>query len=406
MIETPTLRKDRERIPWPASARPGLLRSPGEPAPVQIVSSLVFRLRASLEGAGAGGVNVSKLLRSRSVSSCLLVARVLVVLLALLGLRPTPLLGDGLEVVPPPDRGVVDAVRGLPQTVPLVVRNTGEAALEVHSLFYRSADGSTTAPAIKVLGLDGLSLAPGQSTTVALALPAYSTVGEFGGGLYLKLKTGPDDDRPFYPFTVKVREPAGRVPSSNAAGWAAGLLAALVVLLTFRVRTSPDGKDPKLNFFQSPDGVYSVSRFQVWLWTIVILFSYGYLFLSRGVSPDFPESIWALLGISVASIGTATAIAVKSPPASVPEHWQKPKQSPLVSMLSEDGKPSIMRLQLFVWTIATVVFFVSYLKTNGELWNVPSNLLILMGISHGGYLVDKAAESSRERPALAAGGND
>ncbi len=362
---------------------------------------------------------MSRLSRSRSVSSSSLVARVLVALLALLGLRPTPLLGDGLEVVPPPDRGVVDAVRGLPQTVPLVVRNTGEAALEVHSLFYRSADGSATAPAVKVLGLDGLSLAPGQSTTVALALPAYSTVGEFGGGLYVKLKTGPDSDRPFYPFKVRVREPAGKGLSSNAAGWAASLLAVLVGLLTLYVRVAPNGDGLKLSFFQSPDGIYSVSRFQVWLWTIVILFSYGYLFLSRGVAPDFPDSIWALLGISVASIGTATTIAVKTLPVVTPEEKegeenraaerkgkQKPKQSPLVSMLSEDGKPSIMRLQMFAWTIATVVFFVSYLKTRGELWDVPSNLLILMGISHGGYLVDKAAESSRDKPALAAAGND
>lgn len=352
-------------------------------------------------------MNVSEHPRPRSLSSWSLIPRALVLQLALLGSWPAPLLGDGLEVVPPPDRGVIEAVRGVPQTFPLGVRNMGEAALEVHSLFYRSADGSPTAPAIRVLGLDGLSLAPGQSTTVALALPAYSTVGEYSGGLYVKLKTGPDSDRPFYPFKVKVREPAGKGLSSNAAGWAASLLAMLVGLLTLYVRTSPDGKDGKdgrLNFFQSPDGAYSVSRFQVWLWTIVILFSYGYLFLSRGVAPDFPDSIWVLLGISVASIGTATTIAVKAPPAVPPEERkeeekkgkQKPKQSPLVNMLSEDGKPSIMRLQMFAWTIATVVFFVSYLKTRGELWDVPGNLLILMGISHGGYLVDKAAESTRK----------
>jgi hypothetical protein len=342
-------------------------------------------------------------------------ARTILVLSVVVALRGTVLLGDGLEVVPPPDRGVVEAIRGRRLTVPLVLRNTGTGPVEVQSLFYRSAEGSPTAPPPVVLGLDGTSLAAGQSTTVALVLPTYSTVGEYSGGLYLKSKTDPDNERLVYAFKVKVREPPVTVLGSKAAGWLASLFAVLVCVLTLYVRVPVNDGAKKLNFFQSPDGEYSVSRFQVWLWTIVILFSYGFLFLSNGASPEFPDSIWALLGISVASVGTATTMAVKGKPedpqpavppnpppeapAVPPEPVARPPaapQSPLVNMLSEEDKPSIMRLQMFAWTIAAAVFFVVHVYKNGQLWDVPSNLLILMGISHAGYLVDKAALQSRK----------
>lgn len=321
-------------------------------------------------------------------------------------LSPRAALGSGLEVVPAPDpnQGVFELVRGEARTFRIEVRNGDAEALAVASLFYRSDEGqSASVSPPSAIGLDGISLAPGQATTVALVVPAHPVVASYSGGLYLKPQTGPDPAQPFYRFTIKVHEAAGDPLSRKKAGWLASLLAGLVLVLTLYVRGRAAGGE-KVNFFQSPSGVYSVSRFQVWLWTVVIIFSYGYLFLSQGTSPAFPDSIWALLGISMASIGAATSLAARRPPAPggapTPQppatseaaiQSPPPQQNPVVSMLSEKGTPSIMRLQMIAWTIAAVVFFVKHVYSTGLLWDVPANLLILMGISHGGYLADKAA---------------
>ena len=67
-------------------------------------------------------------------------------------------------------------------------------------------------------------------------------------------------------------------------------------------------------------------------------------------------------------------------------------------MLSDDGQPSMMRLQLFGWTLVTIFLFLVVLYRKQELWDVPQTLVILMGISHAGYLGDKGAAASKPNP--------
>jgi hypothetical protein len=154
-----------------------------------------------------------------------------------------------------------------------------------------------------------------------------------------------------------------------------------------------------INFFQSPDGSVSVSKVQVWMWTMAIIFSYVYLFLWQGPPDTFPDSLWELMGISALSTGTAKYIAVvtgKAQQPATPVVQEKiAKQNWLASMLSDDGEPSMMRLQMFGWTLVTVFLFLMYLHKNRELWSVPQALVILMGISHAGYLADKGAAASK-----------
>lgn len=167
----------------------------------------------------------------------------------------------------------------------------------------------------------------------------------------------------------------------------------VVLLLTLLVK-SKDG----FNFFQSPDGAVSVSKAQVWMWTMTLIFSYVYLFLWHGPPEKFPDSLWELMGISALSTGTAryiAAVAGKTQPPTEETKATIAKQNWLVSMLSDDGQPSMMRLQMFGWTLATVFLFLMYLQKNQTLWDVPNALVILMGISHAGYLGDKGVAAAK-----------
>jgi hypothetical protein len=167
----------------------------------------------------------------------------------------------------------------------------------------------------------------------------------------------------------------------------------VVLLLTLLVK-SENG----FNFFQSPDGAVSVSKVQVWMWTMTLIFSYVYLFLWHGPPEKFPDSLWELMGISALSTGTARYIATVTGKTQPPTDEAKAtiaKQNWLVSMLSDDGQPSMMRLQMFGWTLVTVFLFLMYLHKNQTLWDVPNTLVILMGISHAGYLGDKGAAAAK-----------
>jgi len=184
--------------------------------------------------------------------------------------------------------------------------------------------------------------------------------------------------------------------------WSAGV--AIVFLIVVLIITVTVGKKDGVNFFQSPDGAVSVSKVQVWMWTMAIIFAYVYLSLWVGPpgtpgKGEFPNSLWELMGISALSTGTARYIAVTSGKADQsikPEVAEKiKKQNWVVSMLSDDGQPSMMRLQLFGWTLVTIFLFMIVLYRDQKLWDVPQTLVILMGISHAGYLGDKGAAASK-----------
>jgi hypothetical protein len=166
----------------------------------------------------------------------------------------------------------------------------------------------------------------------------------------------------------------------------------VVLVLTVRVKS-----DKGINFFQSPDCSVSVSKVQIWMWTMAIIFSYVYLFLWHGPPCDFPSSLWELMGISALSTGAARYIsAVTGDKLPTPEAQATiDKQNWVVSMLSDDGQPSMMRLQMFGWTLVSVFLFLMFLHKEQKLWDVPQTLVILMGISHAGYLGDKGAAAAK-----------
>ena len=65
-----------------------------------------------------------------------------------------------------------------------------------------------------------------------------------------------------------------------------------------------------------------------------------------------------------------------------------------------DGKyePSIAKAQMLFWTLTTLSLFVVKSLLEGELWDVPTQLVALMGVSQAGFLSRKemsVAEQSK-----------
>jgi hypothetical protein len=259
------------------------------------------------------------------------------------------------------------------------------------------ADASGAPPIVApvVKGWKGTTLKNGGRTEICLWFPAYTKAGSYPAELILLLRGDSEPGEKFGDCTIDVGE-----PSSTGMGRPLATVAALVVAAIVFLLASIVSRRTKRSFLQSPDGRYSVSRFQVIVWTVVVLASYVYLYLFVGTSASFPDSVWVLMGISVGSLGSAKFVASSQlrdlgggvAPA-MPAPAGQLAGGALASMLSDDGAPSLMRLQLLVWTIVASAIFLRQVWTTSILWDVPSGLLVLMGISHGGYLLDKVASA-------------
>lgn len=151
-------------------------------------------------------------------------------------------------------------------------------------------------------------------------------------------------------------------------------------------------------------GHASLSLFQFLLWTLLISFLYITLwFLQLGAgSTQAPTTIqpelMLLMGISVAvPIANKGILEYKKfKERDEREIYEEPRYS---SMLEEQGRPSLLRLQMFLWTLAALVIyfwlFLTSLSTAAAgavpgLPDIDPTLLFLMGISQAGYLGGQA----------------
>ncbi len=154
----------------------------------------------------------------------------------------------------------------------------------------------------------------------------------------------------------------------------------------------------------------SLGRFQFMMWTIVISFAFLSIYLIRvdGGFATFnkdilPTNLLELMGISVfvPVIGNVVS-RYKHAKALLQEMPLKNNVPPFSTMLLEGNKPTLARYQMFLWTMIGValyllIFFSNISQTlanNGSPQNltipdIDSMLVVLMGLSQGGYLGSK-----------------
>jgi hypothetical protein len=200
------------------------------------------------------------------------------------------------------------------------------------------------------------------------------------------------------------------------------------IILRYARRSHPNIKEGFWDIIRGDDWYPSLAIFQFLIWTFIITFAFLSIYLLRifgGVlepPPTIPTNILALMGISVAvpivSGGVSrikyTTSTSKDPPAELPQ---------LSTMLEENKKPALTRFQMFGWTWIGIIIYigilfstVSTLMDIGDaklcerlqpsemkfnqlhcdkplrsltLPDIDPTLVILMGLSQGGYLGGK-----------------
>ncbi|MEE9542956.1 MAG: hypothetical protein V3V95_04160 [Thermodesulfobacteriota bacterium] len=186
----------------------------------------------------------------------------------------------------------------------------------------------------------------------------------------------------------------------------------------------------------------SLSRLQMFLWTIVILSGYFAAAQSNlladmpePLSVAIPEELWILMGISVTSlIGSPLVKSTKKAKSANPDELKKTKSLLVTQGLTDDKTDSIgqimvnvsptdarwsdmfkgeetgngahldlAKVQMFYFTLILVITYA--LQVGNELADsakqiiefpaLDSSMLALLGISHAGYLTNKGIPHSK-----------
>ena len=144
----------------------------------------------------------------------------------------------------------------------------------------------------------------------------------------------------------------------------------------------------------SEDENYSISRFQMYLWTVVVVIGFAAVFLSTFGYPDIPQNLYLLMGVNLTASVTSTAIAARN---GVKMPVDQPNFVKDIFFESKKISLDLPRTQMFVWTIVSLCYFAikliqSFINRTPSLPDIPSGLVVLMGVSHGAYLGTKATE--------------
>jgi hypothetical protein len=153
------------------------------------------------------------------------------------------------------------------------------------------------------------------------------------------------------------------------------------------------------------DGQYSTSKFQVFVWTVIVVFAFVAMFWARWrvdrsdeQLSDIPSNVLLALGFvlvsGVASYSITSTKVAEGQDVKLAAGATRPR---FASLVEEDrGVPSLHKIQLLAWTAVALASYllatasaVSATGATGELPPLPdidAALMVLMGLGQGVYL--------------------
>jgi len=183
---------------------------------------------------------------------------------------------------------------------------------------------------------------------------------------------------------------------SLTVAWA--VVVALVVvsiLLAFVFKTELIRDHSSLE--KTEDKPYSLSRFQLLWWTVIIISCYMLLFAIRDDFGLLSQSTLILLGISAA--GTGFAAAVDYSDNDKDRHQNIKGDGFIIDILSDNDGISVHRFQNVVFTIIFGMVFVYKVLATGNMPDFGELELALMGLSTATYVGLKTGENKNQGPA-------
>jgi IPT/TIG domain len=216
---------------------------------------------------------------------------------------------------------------------------------------------------------------------------------------------------------MNVHVVAASVAVSPGSRWVAVLIGLAVLVLLYLLTAVASGQWNPWKLVEGADGWASTSKLQWLLWIVVTLFAYTALWVLRAdqghysAISEVPVNVLTVLGFSTGTAAAAKGITsayvqsnrvskrsrAAAPTGAAPPAGAAAPAGPKPGILNDDtGVPELAKIQVMGFTLvaigiylATVIHqIVSHPVITG-LPNIDTSLLVLMGISQGGYLGKK-----------------
>jgi len=149
--------------------------------------------------------------------------------------------------------------------------------------------------------------------------------------------------------------------------------------------TDANGRD----LIQPEQRAYSLSRTQVAVWTLLVVYGYLFIWLITGeYNTEIPRTILAILGLSAGTFAVAATIDNEK----VKENVNKEVKTTVsktdgfvTDLFTNNGGASLHRVQFGLWTIVLMIVFVATVYDTLAMPQFDASLLGLMGISSAAY---------------------
>jgi IPT/TIG domain-containing protein len=183
---------------------------------------------------------------------------------------------------------------------------------------------------------------------------------------------------------------------------------------------------------QGQDGALSTSKVQWFAWTAIVIFSYVAIYAARALQGHFqavdaiPPNVLLVLGFSTTTMtaakGITTAYVANGRLIGKAASADAPTKGGLLA--SDSGVPDLSKIQLMSWTVIAIGIYlctvgatihgIATLKHGAPepgLPDIDGALMVLMGLSQGGYLGKKLVTTNTPQltavtpPKIAPGGS-
>ncbi len=154
-----------------------------------------------------------------------------------------------------------------------------------------------------------------------------------------------------------------------------------------------------LNVVRGHNGTASLANLQIYWWSLAVFGLMIFVWVATGGLATINETILWLLGVGGAGSLAAKAVAINTrralPTQQEIEREELADKVPVNfwQLISDDGRLDLTRLQMLLFTVITGIFVVTTVWTQVTFPEIPNELLALMGISNGVYVLGKLAKT-------------
>jgi hypothetical protein len=138
---------------------------------------------------------------------------------------------------------------------------------------------------------------------------------------------------------------------------------------------------------------YSLSRTQVAVWTLVVVYAYLFIwFITGEYNTEIPRTILVILGISAGTYATAVAVDKSKENDPVNPATVAKSEGFFRDLLTDSGGAGLHRVQFALWSVVLMLVFAATVYETLAMPDFNTGLLGLMGISSAAYAGMKIPE--------------